>query len=131
MRVVRAVALVLASGLASACGSPPASRPVSDAGPAPALESHLSCAGSLRESMIVDYVVDEQSAPDPRTPEQMAKDYGDVVGRAFSGQTKVVYRSAEEVHIGFVDGEGRVQAVLSYRDNGPQGWHLETGMNCA
>jgi hypothetical protein len=60
----------------------------------------------------------------------MAKDYGAAVGGPFSGRGKVVYRSAEREDIAFADGEGRIQAVLSYRRYA-SGWRLETGINCA
>jgi hypothetical protein len=115
--------LVIVLGLASACGGTSVA-----AGPAPDVESHLSCAGGLRESMVVDHGGTERET---RTPEQMAKDYGDHVGGAFSGQRKVVYRSAERIDITFSDSEGRVQAVLSYGLDEKTGWLLQNGVNCA
>lgn len=113
--------LAMVLGLASACGSK-----AEAVGAAPDIETYLSCAGGLRESMVVDH---DGTGRDPRSPEQMAKDYGAAVAGSFSGPRKVVYRSAGRVDIGFADGEGRVQAVLSYTRHG-SGWQLETGVNC-
>ena len=78
--------------------------------------------------MVVDYA---EGKRDPRTPEQMAKDYSDAVGGRFSGQRKVVHRSAEEMQIAFVDGQDRVQAVLAYHNDSQIGWILTGGINCA
>lgn len=111
-------------GLVSACGG--VSAP---AGPAPDVESHLACAGDLKESLIADHVGGAER--ETRSPEQMAKDYGAHAGGPFSGQRKVVYRSAERIDITFTDGEGRVQAVLSYGLDEQMGWLLQNGVNCA
>lgn len=112
--------LAIALCFAAACGS------LAQAAPAP--ETHLSCAGSLTESVVADYV---EGGRDNRSPEQQAKEYGAAVGRAFSGQRKVVYQSSERTDISFADNEGRIQAVLSYQYHGGQGWRLEHGVSCA
>ncbi|GIH10371.1 hypothetical protein Rhe02_84380 [Rhizocola hellebori] len=113
------IAVVL--GLAAACGAPPAEA-------APALPTHLSCASAMTVALVADH---DESVAETRTPEQLAKDYAAVVAGSFSGQRKVVYRSAERTDIAFVDGQGAAQAVLSYRRHGGQGWRLEEGVNCA
>jgi hypothetical protein len=111
--------LTIALGLVSACGAP-APEP-------PALESHLACAGSLTVSMVVDH---DAGVRDTRPPEEQARQYGAAVGGSFSGKRKVVYRSRERIDISFVDGEGRIQAVLSFRNHGWGGWRLEGAVNC-
>jgi hypothetical protein len=122
---IAAGCLTIAIGLASvagasACGSSPAH-------PA-ALETRLSCAGSLTESLVVDY---DSTGRDTRAPDQQAKEYGAVVGGAFAGKRNVVYRSKERIDIAFTNGQGRIQAVLSYRNHTWRGWRLENGANCA
>jgi hypothetical protein len=116
-----AVGLAIMLGLAAGCGS------AAQTAPAPALGSYLSCDSAATVHMIVDHA---GLGTDSRTPEQMARDYSAVAGGSFSGKRKVVYRSAERKDIAFVDGQGRIRAVLSYGYYGLPGWRLDQGVNC-
>jgi hypothetical protein len=91
------------------------------------MQSHLSCDGTAKVHMIVDH---GGFTTETRTPEQLARDYSEAVGGSFSGKRKVVYSSAERKDIAFVDGQGRVRAVLSYSYHGQPGWRLDQGVNC-